>query len=186
MNANPGADAERASRIAHGLPLDYERIDGIFDGVPADLAAEDALLVAVLKKPAVLDGLDLDPRDFWGLHYRVCWSALLRLHHRGEALDFVTLGQELRRMGREDGHILIADLWQTNGLAADARVYLERIREMGVRRRLIELAQRIAEGAWDSSTPLADVVTAADRAVGAVKQDIAPTPRTLADAVVEV
>lgn len=173
MTEDVGARAERESRILRGLPLDYERVDGVFDGVPRDEAAEDALIVAVLKQPAVLDGLDLEPRDFWGLRYRVCWSAILRLHRRGEPIDFVTLGQELRRLGREDGHILIADLWQTNGLAADARVYLERIKEMRDRRRLIYSAQRIAEKAWDSENPLTDVLRDADLLVTALRRETA-------------
>lgn len=167
MNAD---EAYRASLAAAGLTPDYEPLEGRFETQPEDRCAEDALLVAVLKRPAVLDGLDLSPLDFTGFTYRRCWQAILRLHERREPIDFVTLLQELGRMGQANANVLVADLWQTNGYAGDARAYLERIHDCAVRRFGVSGAAEDADALYDSSIPVDDVLARMEQRIRQIRR----------------
>lgn len=120
---------------------------------------------ALLSRSAASDVVELlAPEDFYRTAHRVVFEAIRELMHRGDAVDAVTLLDELASQGRLDevgGAGAVHELVEAVPTAANAVYYARIVREKALLRRLIETGTRIARIGYDEGE---DARAALDRA----------------------
>jgi replicative DNA helicase len=93
----------------------------------------------------------LEPSDFYRpVHERIC-AAIYRLFEKGEAVDNLTLAQELRRTDdfeKVGGDLYLAELLDSAVTAANVEYHARIVREMSVLRRMIQATREISEEAF--------------------------------------
>ena len=138
--------------------------------LPTSLEAERAVLGSVLLHADVFDQLAEVLRDemfFRDAHQRV-FKAMARVVDRGEAIDLVTLKNELRRAGElEDvgGPAYLSSLVDGLPHATNVRYYAGIVREKFLLRSLVQAGTKIVTEAYDAALTAAEIVQSADRAL---------------------
>lgn len=133
---------------------------------PHNLEAEQSVLGAImLSKDAMSEVLEvLQPDDFYrGAHQSIARAAF-SLYASGEAVDAITVVEELRRQGTLEtvgGAPYIHTLLAGVPTAANASFYSQIVVENATLRRLIDAATRIAQECYDIP---ADIDSAINRA----------------------
>ena len=116
--------------------------------------AEVACLGAVLLDPGALERVIpyLRPDDFYkGAHGRI-FRAILGLSDRNEAIDLITLTEQLRTDSGLDavgGPGYISSLTSSVPTSANVEYYARIVREMSMRRRLLKMAAEITASGFD-------------------------------------
>ena len=134
---------------------------------PHNLDAEASLLGAML-----LDGnpvglgieMGLDPSDFYKPSHGHIYAAIRSLSAQGEAVDAVTVSEELRRSNLLDdmgGLNFLNELQNATPSVSSAGRYIRIVRDTAILRRLIKGASDIADIGYSSP---ADVQAAIDKA----------------------
>ena len=158
---------------------------------PHDLAAERALLGAMLLTPAAIaDGVESTAApDFYRPAHAHVFDAIAGLYGAGQPVDTVTVAAELQRAGLLEavgGAAALVEMQASTPVAGNAARYADIVAKNATLRRLIGAASEVAELAY--SRP-ADVDAALDEAEsvifkvagGAESVSMAPV-RTLLDA----
>jgi replicative DNA helicase len=144
----------------------YERVP------PHNIEAEESVLGSMLlSKDAIAEVLELlREDDFYRPAHRTVFRSVLELYGHGDAVDAVTVAEELRRNGAlaDIGgapflHTLVASV----PTAANAGFYARIVKEAGVLRRLIDAGTQIVQLGFE--TPQ-DTESAVDRAESLVYQ----------------
>ncbi|HMB69371.1 MAG TPA: replicative DNA helicase, partial [bacterium] len=122
---------------------------------PQSLEAETAVLASMmLDNVAVATVVELlIPDDFYRPAHRMICSGIYRLFERGEAVDIVTLSEELAKVGaleKVGGEIYLAELLDSTVSAANVEYHARIVREKGVLRKMIDAARNITEEAYGS------------------------------------
>ena len=109
----------------------------------------------LLSEAAISDVLErIRPDDFYRPAHRRIFQAVVSLFGRGEAIDSVTVSEELRRTGElEDvgGKPYIFHLVSSVPAASNAAYYARIVEETALLRRLIEATQQAAAMAFESA-----------------------------------
>jgi replicative DNA helicase len=136
---------------------------------PQNLEAEMALLGSILVDREIMGVVSEIVRasDFYAHVHESIYSVLEHLYDRGEPLDKITVGEELRRRGdleKAGGLSYLSSLMDTVQTAASAAYYAKIVREKAVLRSLIHAGTQITqlgyeneedvEGALDQSEQL--------------------------------
>lgn len=127
---------------------------------PNDLAAEAAVLSAILCERSALDRVAdvLVAEAFYSDSNRRIYEAALALRANGTPVDIVTIASWLRDrecIAQVGGAAYLAQLSDATPAVAHVLAHAERVMEMATRRRIIALCQRIeAEGYTDITAPL--------------------------------
>ena len=138
---------------------------------PHNLDAERAVLGAVL-----LEGREALPRlieilrhtDFYTEAHRTMFGAMQLLFDRGEPVDVITLGEELRRAGQLDfvgGPAALALLVEQASIASHLGAYAHIVRDMAVLRELIHTSTQIIGQAFDAKEDVQGLVDDAERRI---------------------
>ena len=144
----------------------YERVP------PHNIEAEESVLGSMLlSKDAIAEVLELlREDDFYRPAHRTVFRSVLELYGHGDAVDAVTVAEELRRNGAlaDIGgapflHTLVASV----PTAANAGFYARIVKEAGVLRRLIDAGTQIVQLGFE--TPQ-DTEAAVDQAESLVYQ----------------
>jgi replicative DNA helicase len=144
----------------------YERVP------PHNVEAEESVLGSMLlSKDAIAEVLELlREDDFYRPAHRTVFRAVLELYGHGDAVDAITVAEELRRNGAlaDIGgapflHTLVASV----PTAANAAYYARIVKEAGVLRRLIDAGTQIVQLGFE--TPQ-DTEAAVDQAESLVYQ----------------
>jgi replicative DNA helicase len=144
----------------------YERVP------PHNVEAEESVLGSMLlSKDAIAEVLELlREDDFYRPAHRTVFRSVLELYGHGDAVDAITVAEELRRNGAlaDIGgapflHTLVASV----PTAANATFYARIVKEAGVLRRLIDAGTQIVQLGFE--TPQ-DTESAVDRAESLVYQ----------------
>lgn len=143
--------------------------------VPANIEAERAVLGALMIDPDAFIKVAnfLRAEDFYRERHGWIYDAMAALSERHEPLDFVTLVDELERIGRlEDvgGPAYLSDLIATTPTAIYVDHYARIVERTAVLRRLIGAAGKIAELAYDESQDVDDVVDRAEQIIFGVSE----------------
>ena len=122
---------------------------------PQSLEAETAVLAAMmLDKHAVNTVVQLSvPDDFYKPAHQMICAAMFRLFEKGEAVDLVTLSEELARRGdleKMGGEIYLAEILDSSVTAANVEYHAQIVREKALLRRMILATREIAEEAYNS------------------------------------
>ncbi|MCA9772063.1 MAG: replicative DNA helicase [Myxococcales bacterium] len=124
---------------------------------PQNLEAEQSILGAILIDNDALDwvGDSITPDDYYRESHRQIYQAMTRLSTRNEAIDVITLSEELGKTGHLDvagGMTYLMTLAETVPSAANVGHYAKIVREKAIIRRLLSATNEItravhAEGA---------------------------------------
>jgi replicative DNA helicase len=120
---------------------------------PQNLEAERAVLGSLLLVNEhigqVIDSLSVD--EFYARSHRVIYRAILDLYNRGEAVDFLTLRDELRRKDELEtagGLAYLSGLTDVVPAAANVQHYTRIVRETAALRSLIQASTDILSSAY--------------------------------------
>jgi len=138
---------------------------------PHNLDAERAVLGAVL-----LEGRDalprlielLRPTDFYTEAHRAIFTTMQILFDRGEPVDVITLGEELRRGGQIEfvgGPAALALLVEQASIASHLGAYSHIVRDMAVLRELIQTSTQIITQAFEAKEDVQGLVDDAERRI---------------------
>ncbi len=141
-----------------------------------DRDMEEALIGAVLINPDVfLDvGAILKPEDFYLNRHQWIWEAYQILISANQAVDFLTLKQELESRGRladVGGMEYLAGLANQVPSSLHAEAYARNINALAVRRRLLASANEIAKLAYRKDYAVDTVIDEAEQSIFGVSQD---------------
>ena len=146
---------------------------------PSDQESEEATLGSVLTDPACFPELAaiLKPVDFQILRHGWIWQAFENLVERGEPLDFLTIPRELTRMGRFDdigGDSFLTALLNRCPSSLHATTYAGKVKDCAIKRRMLAVANEIANLAYNPRITAEQVCS---RAIEAVQENTG-SPRT--------
>lgn len=152
--------------------------------IPFSPEAEEALLGAVLTNVNAYYNVAAFVRaeDFFLVRHRWIWQALARITERGEAYDFLTVGEELRGLGRFEevgGQPYLLHLMTNTPTSVHAEVYGRLVERAALRRRLLEASDVIRALALDEEKAIETVTEEAESYLlkvteSQVKRDIVP------------
>ena len=136
--------------------------------IPASLEAEQALLGALLLQPKAYFSIAsfLAEDDFFLKRHEYIWTALSRLHERGEAIDYLTLTRELQDMKALDevgGAAYLTSLVNNTPSSAHAEVYGRLVERTSIRRKMLVATDEIRRLALDEELPIDKVISDAEK-----------------------
>ncbi len=131
--------------------------------VPYSQEAEEATIGAVLINPVAYYGVAsfLQEDDFFLLRHRYIWQALQRLAGRDEPIEYLTLIEELRDIGKLDeigGPAYITQLINSTPTSVHAEVYARLVERAATRRRLMAASDQIKALALNEEITLEQVI----------------------------
>ena len=121
--------------------------------------AEEALIGSLIIDGALLEGLDVEPHDFYLRANAIIFEAILAIRDAGKKVDILTVCDELRRVGKFDeagGFPAVAGLHVPSCLNVES--YAGIVKEKAHRRRAIEHVTRVAEAAYDSQSDMDSIL----------------------------
>lgn len=156
---------------------------------PHSVQAEEALLGAILINPEtvteVISFLDAD--DFFILRNSRVYEAMVRLHESRDAIDNLTVANELGNLGYLDdvgGAAYLTYLINNTPSSLHAEVYGHIVERAATRRRMLEAAGEIAGLANTHDASIEEVIDRAEATLFAVterntKKDMTPMRRAI-------
>ena len=143
--------------------------------LPHDRQAEEAVLGAVLVNAEVYYDVAhfLSGDDFFLHRNRWVWEAFSSLHEQRLPVDILTVSEELGRQSRLDeagGPAYLTTLINNVPSSLHAGAYAHVVEETATRRRLLMAANQIARLAYQSGTPIEDVVNDAEKSIFGVSE----------------
>ena len=140
---------------------------------PQNIEAEQAVLGAMLiKKEAIIEVQEiLRPDDFYRETHRIIYEAMVRLQNNDEAVDLVTLTEELRTTDMLDkvgGLGFITQLANIVATAANVSYHAKIVKEKAELRNLINVATEIAGKAYEDSDEVENIMDEAEKKILAV------------------
>lgn len=144
--------------------------------VPHNIEAEQAVLGALLIDPDAIYKINtfLRADAFYAERHRWLYGSVLALHDRGEAVDFVTLCDELERreqLAELGGAAYITWLIDATPTALNVEHYARIVERTNTLRRLIGAAGEIAALAYEDTDNVDEVVDEAEQILFGVSQE---------------
>ena len=144
--------------------------------LPHNLEAEKSVLGAILiHNDAFNHAAELiDARDFFRDAHRRMFDKMISLSERSEAIDLVTLKEELRRSGELDevgGPAYIASLADGVPRTANVEHYARIVKEKATLRNLIHSANRILADAYQAEEDADLILDGAEKAIFEIAED---------------
>ena len=142
---------------------------------PQDITSEaSCIAAALLSRDALLKVLEiLQPEDFYLEQHRLVFEAITELDRKNRPVDLVSVKQFLTDRAAFDrigGDPFLVSLYQTVSTSANAEFYAMRIRELSIRRKLIDVSASIVEKCTDMSRETSEVLDEASQAVFTVTE----------------
>jgi replicative DNA helicase len=144
--------------------------------LPHNLEAEKSVLGAILVHNEAFNHAAelIDSRDFFRDAHRRIFDRMVALSERGDAIDFVTLKEELSRGGELDevgGPAYIASLADGVPRSANVEYYARIVKEKATLRNLIHSANKILAEAYQAEDEPDLILDEAERAIFAIAED---------------
>jgi len=142
---------------------------------PQNIEAEQAVLGSMLlDSDSIFIATEiLKPEDFYERAHQVIYEVILSLVELNEAVDLVTVTEELRRQGKLDsvgGASYLASLANTVPSAANAEYYARIVSEKATLRALIKAASHIANQCYDEADDIAVLLDDAEQRIFEIAQ----------------
>ena len=142
---------------------------------PQNLEAERSLLGGVLLDNAVLDQVvdTVRPEDFYRDAHRKIFECMLEMAERGEAIDYLTLEDNLSAKKQLDGiggAGYIAGLTDNVPSLANVATYARIVTDKAVARRLIHASSEILRAGFQESDNIEDYLNSAEQLIFNVVQ----------------
>jgi replicative DNA helicase len=137
---------------------------------PQNVEAEESVLGAMLLSAGAIEAVVdiLHPEDFYRGSHGIMYRAARDLFARGEAVDAITVVDELEKRGELDdvgGRVRVHELAALVPATANAGHYARIVREMAVLRSLIDVGEKVSLLGWERPGELSDLVDQAERLV---------------------
>lgn len=137
---------------------------------PQSLEAEQSVLGAVLlENNALLKCLDvINEGDFYRESHRRVFTAMLDLFDKGEAIDLVTVGEDLQRSGGLDvvgGSSYLASLASQVPTAANVIYHAKIVREKALLRSLLRSSTDIASKVYEDAEEAEELLDFAEKTI---------------------
>jgi replicative DNA helicase len=144
--------------------------------LPHNLEAERSVLGAILVHNDAfnLAAQVIDSRDFYRDAHRRIFDRMVALNERHDAIDFVTLKEELARAGELDevgGPAYVASLADGVPRATNVEYYARIVKEKSTLRNLIYAANKIVANAYEADQESDLILDEAESAIFAVADD---------------
>jgi replicative DNA helicase len=144
--------------------------------LPHNLEAERSVLGAILVHNDAfnLAAQVIDSRDFYRDAHRRIFDCMVALNERHDAIDFVTLKEELARAGDLDevgGPAYVASLADGVPRATNVEYYARIVKEKSTLRNLIYAANKIVANAYEGDQESDLILDEAESAIFAVADD---------------
>jgi replicative DNA helicase len=144
--------------------------------LPHNLEAEKSVLGAILiHNEAFNHAAELiDSRDFFRDAHRRIFDKMVQLSERNDAIDFVTLKEELARSGELEevgGPAYIASLADGVPRSANVEHYARIVKEKATLRSLIQSANRILSDAYRAEEDADVILDGAEKAIFEIAED---------------
>jgi replicative DNA helicase len=144
--------------------------------LPHNLEAERSVLGAILVHNDAfnLAAQAIDARDFFRDAHRRIFDKMVALSERGQAIDFVTLKEELQRAGELDevgGPAYVASLADGVPRATNVEYYARIVKEKSTLRNLIFAANKILTSAYEADQESDLILDEAESAIFSVAED---------------
>jgi replicative DNA helicase len=144
--------------------------------LPHNLEAEKCVLGAVLIDNHQFNAAAefIDDRDFFRDAHRRIWNKMVVLSERGEAIDLVTLKDELARSAELDevgGPAYIAGLTDGVPRAANVEHYAKIVKEKATLRNLIHSAKKILTSAYEAEEAPDELLDQAEKSIFEIAED---------------
>ena len=142
---------------------------------PQNMEAEQAVLGAIFLEPSSLTLASemLIPEDFYrGAHQRI-FNAMLKLNDKGEAIDLVTVTEELaatKLLEDVGGISYLSELAGSVPTAANIEYYAKIVEEKSLLRRLIRTATSIAQDGYTREDEVDALLGEAEKSILEVSQ----------------
>ena len=142
---------------------------------PQDIAAEAALLGAVLLNPVAIADVEdmLKKPDFFDPRNARIYSAALEVYRDGKDVDILTVGSQLKNKKQFisiGGNKYLQQLLNTVPTSAHIKTYAQNIVVKARRRGLIEVAKSFNELALDENKNLAQIIEEAETQLFSVSE----------------
>jgi len=168
---------QAAQRIAEPR-RPFDKDEGLDGGriPPQSLDAERSVLGAMLlSRDAIAAAIQhLDERSFYRETHRKLWRSMVSLFDRNEAVDLVTLVEELKKRKELEvvgGVTYLTGLDQFVATAANVEHYCRIVNEKATLRRLIEVGTEIVGECYDQRKEPAALLDRAEQAIFAISDD---------------
>jgi replicative DNA helicase len=144
--------------------------------LPHNLEAERSVLGAILIQNDAFNYAVaiLGARDFYRDAHRRIFEKMIQLNERGDAIDFVTLKDELGRSGDLEevgGPAYIAALLDGLPHATNIEYYARIVREKSTLRNLIHSANKIVATAYEAESEANQILDEAEQAIFSIAED---------------
>jgi replicative DNA helicase len=144
--------------------------------LPHNLEAERSVLGAILVHNDAFNmaAQVIDARDFYRDAHRRIFDKMVALNERNQAIDFVTLKEELSRAGELDevgGPAYVASLADGVPRATNVEYYARIVKEKSTLRNLIFAANKILIEAYEAEEESDLILDQAESAIFAVAED---------------
>ena len=148
---------------------------------PHDFEAEQAVLGACLiSKEAIKEVFsELSPSDFYRDAHRKIARAILSLWKEGEPVDYLTVKEVLERRGELEevgGITYLEELVDIVPTAATVGYHIGVVKELSVRRRVIEALNELSEWAYDRERSIEELVEGLEATKEEVMGKVSPPP----------
>jgi replicative DNA helicase len=143
--------------------------------MPQNVEAEASLLGAILIDSDALVKIadSVTPEDFFDTRHKHIYEAVVRLYERREAIDVLTLADQLKNSGVLDvigGASYLTELTNFVPTASHVEQYADIVAQKAVRRRLIAASQDMSDLGHDESKGLKDLIEQAEQRLFEVSQ----------------
>lgn len=137
---------------------------------PQNIDAEKAVLGAIfLSGDALVDAMEqLQPEDFYRRANQLIFQVMVDLNDRDEAIDVVTVTDELTRQNQLDdvgGMPYIGELATSVPTAANVGYYAKIVSDKATLRRLIQTATKIVTEGYTEDAPVSELLDSAEQAI---------------------
>jgi replicative DNA helicase len=144
--------------------------------LPHNLDAEKSVLGAILIHNDAFNAAAevIDAGDFFRDAHRRIFDRMVAMNERGNAIDFVTLKEELSRVGELEeigGPAYIASLADGVPRSANVEYYAKIVKEKSTLRSLIHSANKILTEAYEAEEEPDLLLDEAERAIFAIAED---------------
>ncbi len=159
--------------------------------VPHSREAEEAVLGAILINPeAYYDVAQFLQADDYYIHrHRWIWEAFTRLHEHRTPIDFLTVSEELEKMGQLaeiGGPAYLTALINNVPSSLHAEAYAHIVEETAIRRRMLSAANQIAKLAYQQELGINTAMDESEKAVFGISErrltrDLQPIHQVLSE-----
>lgn len=129
--------------------------------IPYSKEAEEALLGSLIINPEIMPEITLRGDEFYVTRHKWIFDAMRKLDEQSQAIDMVTLSEELAKHGQLEelgGSAYITALITQSPNSYNAPHYADIIRDKARRRSDLKIANMIAEGAFNGGVDRAKMV----------------------------